>query len=101
MVPHIGPHLKNYREKRWQVCLRVLHEQASIKTLPECLDCCLGVKQAQTMFVLLFLTTPAQNGILIQNKLFSPQSALQGKSEVIYLTAVFLALAAQNYNLKT
>lgn len=101
MVPHIGPLLKTYVQKRWQVCLRVLHEQASIKTLPECLDCCLGVKQAQAMFVLLFLTTPAQDVILIQNKFFSPQRTLQGKSKVIHLTAVFLALAAQDYNLKT
>lgn len=101
MVPHIGPLLKTYREKRWQVCLRVRHEPAPVKTLPECLDCCLGVKQAQAMFVLLFLTTPAQDGILIQNKFFSPQSALQGKSEVICLPAVFRALVAGTDNLKT
>lgn len=54
-----------------------------------------------TMFVLLFLTTPAQDGILIQNKLFSPQSNPKGKSEVVYLTEVFLALAEQNLNVKT
>lgn len=62
------------------------------------MDCCLGVKQAQTMFVLLFLSTPAQDAILIQNKFFSPQSALQGReSAVIYLTVGFLTLAAQMY----